>query len=53
MGVIKNDFIFRGGRKSFFFLENLMEDWISLATLAKQLLKGLAMSEWLVIPYYL
>ena len=28
-----------GGNNNFFFLKNLMEDWISLATLAKQLLK--------------
>ena len=34
VGFIKNDLIFRGGEQSqYFFLENFMEDWISIATL--------------------
>ena len=50
VGVIKNDPIIRAwSYAKCIFLENLMEDWISIATLAKQLLKALAMSDGLVI----
>ena len=37
------------GGNHIFFLENLMDDWIFIATLAKQLLKALGMSDGLVI----
>ena len=44
--VIKNDSLLSGGRYWIYcFLENWMEDWIYLATLANYLLKALAMSK--------
>ena len=36
VGVIKSDSILgAGGNHNIFFMENRMEDWISIATLAK------------------
>ena len=50
VGVITNDSIFKGTRYSkYFFLENMIEDRISIATLAKLLLKALAMPDRSVI----
>ena len=50
VGVITNDSIFKGTRYSkYFFLENMTEDRISIATLAKLLLKALAMPDRSVI----
>ena len=48
--VIKNDSILKGERwPKYFFLENLREDWISLANLAKELLKALTKADGLLI----
>ena len=42
----KNDLIFKGERYILIlFLENLMEDWLSIETLAKSLLKAFVISE--------
>ena len=38
-----------GGNHNIFFLENLMEDWIFIATLQKYLLKALAMPDGLLV----